>query len=409
MIKKLNNYKILFLLRLLKSILNNFVDIFLVLYFIKVSNSNILPLGIYKLVAMVTVWVVMFFTKNRCKENGRIHFMKIGIVLYFVYFLSIIILKEKVVDYIYLIGMLYGLEEGFYYSVYNMIESDGIDNKDRTKYVGVYTAVKNIVSIIFPLIFGGMIQKSGFINATIFALFIVIFEIILSNLFKDNNIPKSNKTNFKEFKNIVKNNKGFKNVMVMKICSGLTYSEGALSYVITIYIIKVFSESISLGIFTSIFSVISVIIGILFIKIIKNKYYVPLMIVTSFTTIVLLCIMLLNCNFITIVLYNLSQTISKGLIDLINEKNIFGFSNIKAIKQEYKVEYFLSIETSLFIGRVISNVLFILMAFTNTQFIMIIFVVFAIMYAASTIMLQISMQKYTEININNGEKLSTDN
>lgn len=409
MIKKLNNYKILFLLRLLKSILNNFVDIFLVLYFIKVSNSNILPLGIYKLVAMVTVWVVMFFIKNRCKENGRIHFMKIGIVLYFVYFLSIIILKEKVVDYIYLIGMLYGLEEGFYYSVYNMIESDGIDNKDRTKYVGVYTAVKNIVSIIFPLIFGGMIQKSGFINATIFALFIVIFEIILSNLFKDNNIPKSNKTNFKEFKNIVKNNKGFKNIMVMKICSGLTYSEGALSYVITIYIIKVFSESISLGIFTSIFSVISVIIGILFIKIIKNKYYVPLMIVTSFTTIVLLCIMLLNCNFITIVLYNLSQTISKGLIDLINEKNIFGFSNIKAIKQEYKVEYFLSIETSLFIGRVISNVLFILMAFTNTQFIMIIFVVFAIMYAASTIMLQISMQKYTEININNGEKLSIDN
>ena len=409
MIKKLNNYKILFLLRLLKSILNNFVDIFLVLYFINVSNSNILPLGIYKLVAMVTVWVVMFFIKNRCKENGRIHFMKIGIVLYFVYFLSIIILKEKVVDYIYLIGMLYGLEEGFYYSVYNMIESDGIDNKDRTKYVGVYTAVKNIVSIIFPLIFGGMIQKSGFINATIFALFIVIFEIILSNLFKDNNIPKSNKNNFKEFKNIVKNNKGFKNIMVMKICSGLTYSEGALSYVITIYIIKVFSESISLGIFTSIFSVISVIIGILFIKIIKNKYYVPLMIVTSFTTIVLLCIMLLNCNFITIVLYNLSQTISKGLIDLINEKNIFGFSNIKAIKQEYKVEYFLSIETSLFIGRVISNVLFILMAFTNTQFIMIIFVVFAIMYAASTIMLQISMQKYTEININNGEKLSIDN
>ncbi len=397
MIKKLNNYKILFLLRLLKSILNNFVDVFLVLYFIKVSNSNILPLGIYKLVAMFTVWVVMFFARNYCKSKGRIVFLKIGIVLYFVYFLSIIILKEKVVDYIYLMGLLYGLEEGFYYSVYNMIESDGVDNKDRTKYVGVFTAAKNIVSIIFPLIFGGMIQKSGFINATIFALFIVIFEIILSNLFKDTNIPKSNKTNFKEFKDIVKNNKGFKNIMAMKVCAGLTYSEGALSYVITIYIIKVFSESISLGIFTSIFSVISVIIGILFIKIIKNKYYVPLMVVTSFTTIVLLCIMLLNCNFITIVLYNLFQTISKGLTDLINEKNIFGFSNIKAIKQEYKVEYFFSVETALCIGRVISNILFILMAFTNTQFIMIIFVIFAIIYATSAIMLQVSMQKCTEI------------
>ena len=28
-------------------------------------------------------------------------------------------LMEKVVDYIYFVGFLYGLEEGFYYSVYN--------------------------------------------------------------------------------------------------------------------------------------------------------------------------------------------------------------------------------------------------------------------------------------------------
>ena len=41
------NYKVLFLLRLLKSILTAFVDVFLVLYFINVSNNNILPLGIY--------------------------------------------------------------------------------------------------------------------------------------------------------------------------------------------------------------------------------------------------------------------------------------------------------------------------------------------------------------------------
>ena len=61
------------------------------------------------------------------------------------------------------------------------------------------------------------------------------------------------------------------------------------------------------------------------------------------------------------------------------------------------MEYFFSVETALCIGRVISNILFILMAFTNTQFIMIIFVIFAIIYATSAIMLQVSMQKCTEI------------
>ena len=398
--EKFDNYKILFSLRILKGILNNFVDVFLVLYFLTVSNSNILPLGIYKLVSVIAIWLVIFLARNHCKSKGRIRFMRIGIILYFIYFISIILLKEKVVDYIYFIGLLYGLEEGFYYSVYNMIETDGVDNRDRAKYIGTYTLTKNIISIIFPLIFASIIQKSGFVNATIFALFIVILEIILSNIFKDDNIPKSDRTNFKEFRRRTKNQEQFKRIIEAKICAGLTYSEGTLSYVITIYIIKVFSESISLGIFTSIFSIISALIGLLFVKVIKPKYYNSLMISTSTITIMLLCIMLLNCNFITIVLYNLFQAISKGLTDLINEKNVSNFSNIKSIKKEFKVEYFLSIETSLFIGRIISNILFIFMAFTNSNYIMTIFVVFAIMRAVSSIRLQSSMNKCKEINVN---------
>lgn len=391
------NYKVLFSLRLLKSILTNFVDVFLVLYFINVSNNNILPLGIYKLVAMVTVWLVIFLSRNYCKSKNRVWLMRIGIVMYFIYFLAIILLKEQVVNYIYLIGLLYGLEEGFYYSVYNTIESDGIENKDREKYLGNYNGWKNVVSIIFPLFFGSLIQNSGFINTIIFVLVIVALEIILSIILKDNNIPKGNKTNLKEFKNVMNNHPELKSIIRTNICSGLTYSEGALSYVITIYIIKVFSESVSLGIFTSIFSVISIIIGFLFAKVIKPKFYIKLLGVTLPITIILLCIMLLKCNFFTVVLYNLFQTISKLLSDLIRERNVFNFSNIETIKREYKVEYFLTLETALFIGRIISNSLFILMAFLDANFIMAIFVVFVILQAISLIKLQSDMNKYNNV------------
>ena len=397
-IKKLDNYTILFCLRILKSILNNFVDVFLVLYFLTISNSNIIPLGIYKLVAVISIWLVMFFTRNYCKSKGRIKFLRLGIILYFLYFLTIIILREKIVDYIYIIGVLYGVEEGFYYCVYNMIESDGVANEDRTKYIGSYTFVKNIITILFPILFGYLIGISGFINATICALMIVILQLALSFAFKDKNIPKQKKTNFKEFRNIIKKHKEFNKIIENKICSGLTYSEGALSYVITIYIIKVFQESISLGIFTLVFSVVYALIGVLFVKVIKPKNYNILMSVTSGITIVLLCTMLLNCNFLTIVLYNLFQTISKGLMDLINEKNTANYSNIKELKQEYKVEYYFSLETALFIGRVISNTLFIFMAFTNTNIIMAIFVIFAIMMSVSSIRLQSAMEHVQEKN-----------
>lgn len=397
LIKRLDNYKILFSLRLLKSILNSFVEVFLVLYFLKVSNSNILPLGIYKLVAVTALFSVMLCTRNYCKSNKRIILLRIGVILFFIYFLAIILLKEKIVDYIYLVGLIYGLEEGFFYSVFNVLETDSVENSKRARYIGFYTLITNIISILFPLIFGGIIQKSGFLNAIIFALFIVTIQIILSTIYKDKNVPKENKTDFKKFKEIIKEKPEFKSIAFSKLCDGLTYSDGALSYVITIYIIKVFSESMSLGIFTSIFSIISALIGLLFAKVIKPKQYNFLMASSSIMAILFLCWMLIDCNFLSIVLYNLFHKISRGLTDLINERNVANFANISVLKKEYKIEYFLSTELFLFIGRAVSNSLFILMAFCNANLIMAIFVIFTILRAISCVLLQSNINKNKEL------------
>lgn len=54
MIKR-NNYNILYSLKIFKSILSTFLDTFLVLYFFQLSDSNILPIGIYKLVSVITI------------------------------------------------------------------------------------------------------------------------------------------------------------------------------------------------------------------------------------------------------------------------------------------------------------------------------------------------------------------
>lgn len=110
-------------------------------------------------------------------------------------------------------------------------------------------------------------------------------------------------------------------------------------------------------------------------------------------TIISLCVMILKCNVITIVLFNLFQTISKNIVDLINENNESNLCNIKEIKKEYKVEYWLTFETALVIGRIISSSIFILMAYTNSNIIMIAFVVFLILLASNSIKLQKSMEK----------------
>ena len=384
----MNNYKAYLGMRIFKKILSGFIDSFLVLYFLEVSNSNILPLGIYKLVAIFAIFGVIFLARNICTSKKRVNLIRIGIILNFFYFLAIIFLKERVTDYIYIVGLLYGLEEGFYFSVYNNIESDGIKNEERAKFIGTHTALSSIISIIYPLIFGSIIYEAGFINSLLILLLIVLVLIILSFMIKDYNIPTKTKTNLKAYNKIVKKNQPIKKSYITQFFNGLTYSEGAFGYIVTIYIIKVFSDSVSLGIFTSIFSLITCLLGILFAKYIKSKYYSSIIKVSTVFTVIALCIMIYKCNMVTIILFNFCKTFSKELMQLINTSNEANISNLSIIQKEYKVEYWLGSETALFAGRVISNSLFILMAFTGADVMIYIFAIFLVLYAIMSVNLQ---------------------
>lgn len=394
----MNNYKVLFSLRTLKNILTNFVDSFLILYFLDVSDRNIVSLGIYKLVAIIAIYSVIFLTRNFSKSKNRANLMRIGIVLDFVYFLTIILLKDKIVDYIYLVGLLYGLEEGFYYSVYNILESDGITNEERAKFAGTYTAVESILSIVFPLIFGSLIYATSFLKSLIVVFIIILLRIALSFMYKDNNVPKSNKINMKKYFELTNKDKRFKQMYKLEFLNGIVYSEAAFSYIVTIYIIKVFSNSFSLGVFTSIFSIITCIIGILFAKFIKKEDYEVAIKISMMFTIIFLFFMILNCNPITIVLFNLFQTISKKFKNLITGNNQANLSNYKEIAKEYKTEYWLANESALVIGRIISGIIFILLSCINLTIMIIVYALFLILFATNSIKLQkMLMEKELQI------------
>lgn len=274
-----------------------------------------------------------------------------------------------------------------------MLESDGVKNNQRARFQGSYTATKAILSIVFPLVFGSLIYATGFLKSLIIVLLIVVLRIILSFIFKDENIPKGKKANLKKYFELTKNDKRFKQLYKVEFFNGMLYSEAAFSYIVTIYIIKVFSNSFSLGVFTSIFSAITCIIGILFARYIKEKHYVPIIKISMVLTVVFLFLMIFKCNVITIILFNLFQTISKNTVTLINGKNQSNLCNIKEIREEYKVEYWLTTETSLVIARIASSCMFILMAYTNSNIIIIAFAVFLILFASDSIKLQKSIEK----------------
>ena len=77
-----------------------------------------------------------------------------------IYFL-IIILKERIVDYIWIIGICYGLSVSATGFPFNMMESELVTEKERPKYQGYKSSIAEIVSVIVPIFLGAYITATS--------------------------------------------------------------------------------------------------------------------------------------------------------------------------------------------------------------------------------------------------------
>lgn len=401
------NYKAISGLKIFKSVIDLFISTFFVMYFLNLSNDNLIPLVCYYLIVYFTVYFTIFSLRNICKSPKRVYLLRIGIILNFVYFLLIYFLKGNMVNYTWLIAIVYGLEEGFYYSVYNNFESSGITNDKRKKFLGMIYALKSILSIVIPLIFGSIMSVEGFDKCIIVVLVLVILQIICSFVFTDIAIPKKTRTNLKEFVKIIGNNIKIRQIFKVEILNGIIYS-GAFNSIVTIYIIRTLKDSMSYGIFTSVFAIITTIVGFYFAKLSKPKNYAINLIISGVLTVSGIILIIFKCNFVTIIIFNLLQSYSKTIVELINSNSLMNIANIKELKDKFKVEYFLGMETFLVLGRTIGYLLLLTLAFFNTSIwtniILILFAFLIVVFTKLSINLQrISMndKKTDEKNVSN--------
>lgn len=401
----MKNQKTLFGLRLLKKITDSFIDTFFVLYFMDVSQENIVPLGIYQIIMVITVYFTIYSLRNLARTKRRIFLMRIAMLFDLIYFFTIIILQAKIVDFAYLLGLLRGLEEGFYYSVYNIMESDGVKNKDRARFTGTYKAVASAFSIILPIAFGSLIYEAGFTKGIFIIIAIVASRMVLSLAFRDSNLPRGKKTNLKKYRELVHGDQRFRWLNIVNFFNGLTASSSAFSQIITIYTLTLFSDSFSFGIFTAIFAAVSGIIGFLYAKVIKKKYYTKLVGLFYALATASLAIMLIECNAVTIILFKFWRIVAKDMTSAIIDNSIANLCNDAKVKREYKPEFYLNNEGYLVTGRVLSNILFISMAFMSSWTpIVAVFGVAMAIFAYSAVRFERAVQKRGHgIRITSGE------
>ena len=367
MINKKVEENIIILINAMKKIMVVFLGPFLTAYFIKTSQESIIDLSIYYIFSYILLAVGIFIVASIIKNKFRIGMFRIGVILNFFYIMSIIILKEKIINNLWLISILYGISSSAYWFPYNLFVINKIDNNTRTEYTVKTKIVSSIVGVLCPILLGSIITVTNYELTAVIILFISLIQIILSFMLtpeQENNLPRFN---LKNTWNKLKNNKQIRKTFIVEFFIGMNVSDGALEVLMTILIFNSFKTNMNLGIITSITTVLSMIFIHAYGKLYKNKDDKKMIIISSILPVISVLILLICKNNITIIIYNVCYVIFTSLLTLTREIRLFNLSDSYIVDKNNQSEFFALREGMLNCGRVFGYLMLLVAGLSRSQ------------------------------------------
>lgn len=333
---------VLFLLNVFKNIINVYFDTFFVFYFFKVANYEVLPLAKYYLTLYLSIGLGFFLIRNVMKKNIKVPYFRIGISLQALYIALIMLLKENIINYVYLVGFVKGIADGFYHFPKGILEAEKVNNEERQKYSGTLTIINKISSIIVPIILGVSLTYLSYIDLgkVFFILFIVMF--IFSFYIDDEYHLKDKKFEPKKFIKLLKKQKNIRQALIICFLTGFTYCSGVMATIVTLSKINIFKTNLNLGYVDSICAVLFLLSSLIYTNKLKKKDFKLTARISGVISFVTLIIFAFKPSVTILIIYLLVRNSCIGFINLISNNILNNLSNSNELKDDFKSEYYLA-------------------------------------------------------------------
>lgn len=357
---------IIIIMDAIKKIMTIFLGPFLTAYFISPSTNSILNIAIYYIFTYAAMALSTLVVAVLAEKRNRIKIFRIGIILNFIYILIIILLKEKIINYLPIISILYGISASCYYFPYNLFIINKVKNTERTNYMVKLFITISVVGILFPIIFGSIITITNYILTAVIVLFISFIQIILSFFITDNHNGDLEEYNLKKAWLELKKNKQVINCLAGEFFIGMNICNGALETVMVILILNSFKTNINLGIITSIATLLSILVVKIYGLIYNKRDDKKVIIISSIIPVISLIIFLILKTNTTVIIYKFSYIIFAEILSLVRKIKIFNLSNSKIVNKSNQCEFNAIREVTLNVGRVTGYTLLLLAGLTQS-------------------------------------------
>lgn len=365
MAKLQKSQRALLSVHMLRIVLELFTSTFLVSYILEQSPDNILGIGLINIGLFYISWNAVYgildlFASYLVDKSNRAMLLRFGIIFNMILIVALVFWGEQISHWIILAGAVCGMSDAFYYSSYLIMKNELSFKGSFKKYNVSATVGVNLVKVIVPVIMGYIIDVSTFSTIAIYVIIVAVAQFGLSFLIEPSK-PKNSKFELRGFIKYLKQDKfswsKIKYTYFNSILAGIKTTYKTIVIVLTIYIFK---TNLSLGIFTSIFSLFTMIVLIAYRKTDKNpkinKFAIYLTI--GLLPVGALIAMLIYTNNVTLVIMNLTLTIANYFSDYVG--SVERDTIIKNLNQyDYVAEHQFVTEIVQIAGRIVTYSFFI--------------------------------------------------
>ena len=352
----------------MNKVIQLFLGPFLTAYFIKKSQESIVDLSIYNIISYIILGIGSFIIASVIKNKFRIGMFRIGVILNYIYILTIIVLREKIINHLWLIAILFGTSSSAYWFSYNLFAINKIDNKNRTDFTVKTKNISSIIGIIFPIILGSLITVTNYELTAVIVLIISAIQIMLSLMLSPDRETDLPRFNIKKTLKQLKHNKQVIKSYLVEFFIGMNIGDGALEILMTILVFNTFKTDMNLGIITSITTILSIIAIYIYGKVYKKKDDKKIVMASGILPIIALLLFLVIRTNITLVIFNVCYVVFTSILMITRQIRVLNISDSSIVSKSNQCEYSAIREGALNMGRITGYILLLIGGIINSKF-----------------------------------------
>lgn len=332
-------------------ILRILIDTFFSIFILQTCGMN--AMLFFYVIERLLLGSMFVFLSHTFSSKEYVVFYRIGIFIQFLFLVLLLTFQKELNSYLFLLALIQGIGEGFYWFSYNIMVHEFNDLDQRIRYIGYSNTFSKIMNMIVPITLGSLITLGSY-QLTFCLLTILLFFLFLFS-FRLKISMRHHKVSLLSYLKKVKKEPLLKHAYWEAFLEGMS-KDSLNNIVLPLLIYFSFGSEFSLGILKSFFSLIAALVSYVIGKRLLGPQIMKYTVFSVFGIFISCFLYFIEVSPTTILLYNIFYHLLSPIRDFGFEHYAHNMIDIAHVKQDC-VEHVAFREVILNIGRIFSFLL----------------------------------------------------